>query len=92
MEVFSLSLKPFSDQAKKVFDRIIKDGYAEIEDIHFTRSWGRHYPELDSDDWLWLTRRGKKQKTVIIKPKNVVMYPKFTNGHGLKIHFERLHL
>ena len=86
------SIKAWSKDAERIFDRLSRDSVAYTNDIKLTQIFGIRCKELIDNDWLDIAHIKKKKKTVFIKPPQVVIFPKFVNGRGLKFYFERLRL
>lgn len=67
---------PWSKEAEKILNRIMKTGRADVFDIDISRSFGRHCAEIVDDGYLEIARVEKKKKTIILPGINVVMFPK----------------
>jgi len=81
----------FKKEIEKLFDRIARDTVAYIDNIEVARTIGREYQGLIQDKFLDVARIDRKRQSVLIKPPNVVIFPKKTNN-GLRFYFERLRL
>ena len=83
------SIKAWSKDAERIFDRLCRDGIAYTKDEKIPRVFGQHCKSLVDNDFLDIAHIKKKRKTIIIKPPQVVIFPKI-DGKGL--HFEKLRL
>lgn len=69
-------VKPWSKEAEKILNRVMRNGRADVFNIDMTRSFGRHCSEAIDKGFLEIARIEKKKKTVILRGENVVMFPK----------------
>lgn len=86
------SIKAWSKDSERIFDRLCKDTVAYTKDRKLTQMFGIKCKGLIDDDFLDIAVIKKKDKVAIIKPPQIVIFPKFVNGRGLKFYFERLRL
>jgi len=85
------SIKAYSKDIERIFDKLCKQTTVYTKDVELTRSIGRNHTKLLEDGWLDIARIDRRKESVIIKPPQVVIFPKFT-GKGLRFYFERLRL
>lgn len=85
------SIKAWSKDAERIFDRLCRDGIAYTKDGSVTRVFGQRCKSLVDNDFLDIARIKKKQKNVIIKPPQIDIFPEI-NGKGLHFHFKRIRL
>lgn len=85
------NIKAFSKEFEKALDKLAKKQVVHTKDMKLTRGIGRNHTKLLDEKWLEIGRIDRSKESVIIKPEEVVIFPKHT-GKGLRFYFERLRL
>jgi len=62
------------------------------KDRKLSQMFGIKCKGLIDDDFLDIALIKKKNKVAIIKPPQIVIFPKLVKGNGLMFYFERLRL
>ena len=70
-------MTPWDEKSKKKCFQLVKDGIIYTNDIQFTRTIGRRYPQLFDEKlgFLDIGRIGKRNKSMIAKRPNVSIIP-----------------
>ena len=73
----SFEIKPWNEKSKNKIRQLAKDGIIYTNDINFTRTIGRRYPQLfdENNGFLDIGRIGKRNKSMIAKRPNVSIIP-----------------
>ena len=87
-----VSVRPWCKEAENIFDRLSKDGIAYTSDIKLPREFGMKCKDLISGGFLDIARVERKQKSVFIKPPEIIIFPKLDTNKKIRFHFEKLRL
>jgi len=70
-------IRPWSDEAERILNRLVKVGKAYTTNSQFTRMFGRKYPELfdKHNGFMDIAPIKKRSMSVILPRDDVIVYP-----------------